>query len=82
MREIDILEAKNTLDTLLDQVQGTEITIVRHGIAIAKLIRAEPSDSRATARAAAEDLRALAHQISGPPLTWDELRRCRDEGRR
>jgi prevent-host-death family protein len=83
MQEIGAFEAKNTLGALLDRVEhGEEIVITRRGKPVARLVRAQPEDGPVAARAAAARLRALAKDIVGGPLTWDELKTYRDEGRR
>ena len=83
MSEIGAFEAKNTLGSLLDRVEkGEEIVITRRGKAVAKLVPANPGFDRGKARAAADALRALQKEIKGPPFTWEELKRYRDEGKR
>lgn len=83
MDEIGAFEAKNTLSALLDRVEkGEEITITRRGKAVAKLVPAKPGFDREKARAAAEGLRKLQASLKGPPLTWEEIKQMRDEGRR
>lgn len=82
MQEIGAFEAKNTLGTLLDRVEhGEEIVITRRGRPVARLVRAQPDDQAVAARAAAARLRALADEIAGVTLSWDELKAYRDEGR-
>lgn len=82
MREVSVFDAKNKLGALLDEVErGGEIAITRRGKVIAKLVPAAPADRP---QAAAERLRALRQSIAarGVALTWDEMKRHRDEGRR
>ena len=62
--------------------RGEEIVITRRGRPVARLVRAEPEGERAGARAAASRLRALADELAGVRLTWDELKTFRDDGRR
>jgi prevent-host-death family protein len=82
MQEIGAFEAKNTLGALLDRVEhGEEIVITRRGRPVARLVRAQPDDQAVAARAAAARLRALADEIAGVTLMWDELKTYRDEGR-
>lgn len=58
MREVGSFEAKNKLSALLDQVEhGAEITITRHGKAVAKLVPAEAGFDREKAKRAATGLR-------------------------
>ena len=83
MSEIGAFEAKNTLGSLLDRVEkGEEIIITRRGTPVAKLVPANPGFNREKARAAAEGLMKLQASLKGPPLTWEEIKQMRDEGRR
>lgn len=59
--QVPIFEAKNKLSALLAEVaRGTEVTITRRGIAVAKLVPVVPAFDRARARRAAEGLRAAS----------------------
>ncbi len=83
MSEIGAFEAKNTLGSLLDRVaKGEEIVITRRGTPVAKLVPANPGFNREKARAAVQGLLALRAKLKGPPLTWEEIKQMRDEGRR
>jgi prevent-host-death family protein len=83
MHEIGAFEAKNTLGSLLNRVEkGEEIVITRRGTPVAKLVPANPGFDREKARAAAEGLKKLQASLKGPPLTWEEIKQMRDEGRR
>lgn len=83
MHEIGAFEAKNTLGSLLDRVEkGEEILITRRGMPVAKLVPANTGFDREKARAAADELRKLQASLKGPPLTWEEIKAMRDEGRR
>ena len=83
MHEIGAFEAKNTLGSLLNRVEkGEEIVITRRGTPVAKLVPANPGFNREKARAAAEGLMKLQASLKGPPLTWEEIKQMRDEGRR
>jgi prevent-host-death family protein len=83
MHEIGAFEAKNTLGSLLNRVEkGEEIIITRRGTPVAKLVPAKPGFDREKARAAAQALRELQASLKGPPLTWEEIKQMRDEGRR
>lgn len=83
MSEVGAFEAKNTLSALLDRVEkGEEITITRRGTPVAKLVPTRIGFDREKARAAVQDLRALANAIDAPKLGWDEIKKMRDEGRR
>jgi len=82
VKEVGAFEAKNTLSALLDLVErGEEVTITRHGRAVARLVPPKPGIDRDQARAAAARLRARAKAL-GLKITIDELIAFRDEGRR
>ena len=83
MHEIGAFEAKNTLGSLLSRVEkGEEIVITRRGTPVAKLVPADPGFDREKARAAVQALLVLQASLKGPPLTWEEIKAMRDEGRR
>jgi prevent-host-death family protein len=91
MDPVSVLEARNRLSALLDQVErGHEVVITRRGKAVARLIPAElPAELPAAEppdppRAAAAALRALRAGIAARGVRFDaaELRALRDEGRR
>jgi prevent-host-death family protein len=83
MSEIGAFQAKNTFGSLLDRVEkGEEIVITRRGTPVAKLVPANQGFDRAKARAAADGLMKLQASLKGPPLTWEEIKQMRDEGRR
>ncbi len=67
---------------MLDRVErGGEVAITRRGKVVAKLVPAATADRP---QAAVERLRALRRAIAarGVALSWDEMKRYRDEGRR
>jgi prevent-host-death family protein len=79
MREVGAFEAKNTLGTLLDQVEhGAEIIITRHGRAVAKLVPAQPGFDRAKAKRAAAGLREAS---KGAMLRGLKIKDLINEGR-
>jgi len=79
MRRIGSYEAKTHLPRLLDEVaKGDEITITKHGVAIAILGPASPQPAR-TAHEAITGLRAFRRSH---PLNGLSLRELIDEGRR
>jgi prevent-host-death family protein len=83
MSEIGAFQAKNTFSSLLDRVEkGEEIVITRRGTPVAKLVPTNQGFDRAKARAAADGLMKLQASLKGPPLTWEEIKQMRDEGRR
>jgi len=82
MKEVGAFEAKNTLSALLNLVErGEEVTITRHGKAVARLVPPQPAVNREEARAAMARLRARAKELK-LNLTMDEIKAYRDEGRR
>jgi prevent-host-death family protein len=83
MKEIGAFEAKNKLGQLLDRVErGEEVTITRHGKAVARLVPPRQSHDRAAARAAVQRIRARAEQRKLGQFDWAEWKSYRDEGRR
>lgn len=82
MQEIGAFEAKNTLGSLLDRVEGgEEIVITRHGKPVARLIASGAAIDRARAKAAAERIRARAESLSSEHFDWNALKSDRDDGR-
>lgn len=80
MREVGAFEAKNTLGTLLDQVEhGEEVMITRRGKPVAKLVRADAGFDHGKARAAAHRIVARS---KGLTLGGIGLKDLIDEGRR
>jgi len=81
MREVGTLEARNSLSALIERVEkGEEITITRHGKAVARLVPALSGDERkAKAREAADWLRRNRQDSRLDGLS---LRELIDEGRR
>ncbi len=65
MREIGAFEAKNTLGSLLDEVErGEEILLTRRGKPVAKLVSAETQVSRDRALAALQEVKALRQGLT------------------
>jgi prevent-host-death family protein len=82
MREIGAFEAKNKLGQLLDLAEhGEEVMITRRGKAVARLVPAHPTTSRADAHAALQRIRARAEQRKLGRFDWAEWKAYRDEGR-
>ena len=80
MLDVGAVEAKNTLGTLLDRVQGgEEVLITRHGKPVARLIPNTGAIDREQANAAAQ--RILARSAQLVPTSWTELKLDRDQGR-
>ncbi len=81
MLEIGALEAKNTLGSLLDRVQGgEEILITRHGKPVARLVPNTGVIDRSQANAAAKRIRARSALVKAA-FDWTELQQDRDAGR-
>jgi prevent-host-death family protein len=86
-REVGAFEAKNTLGTLLDRVEGgEEIVITRYGKPVARLVPNTQNIDQDRVRAAFERIRASARQLAKenpgrPAFDWEELKKMRDEGR-
>lgn len=82
MREVGAFEAKNKLGQLLDLVErGEEITITRHGRAVARLVPPNQAFNRDQARAAIKRIRDRAEKVKLGPFEWAEWKSYRDQGR-
>jgi len=83
MTTVGAFEAKTHLSALLDRVErGEEVTITRHGRAVARLVPAHEHDPAVTA-AAIERIarrRNALHNESGT-FSLEEILAFRDEGR-
>lgn len=84
MREVGAFKAKNTLGTLLDEVEaGDEIVITRRGKPVARLVNARtPVEAGTRAAEAADRIRTRAKSAASTPMRWDDWKPLRDEGRR
>jgi len=79
MAKIGAFEAKTHFSALLDRVaNGEEITITKHGKAVARLVSADFTDDSAPGNAFRK-LKELRRTNSLGGLSWKELR---DEGRK
>lgn len=82
---IGAFEAKNTLGTLLDRVEGgEEIVITRHGRAIARLVPNIPRAGQDEVQAAFERIRERARSLprqGSDRFDWASVKKLRDEGR-
>ena len=79
MSKIGAFEAKTHFSSLLDRVaNGEEITITKHGKAVARLVSAESSEA-STAESAFQKLKELRRANTLGGISWKELR---DEGRK
>jgi prevent-host-death family protein len=82
MKVIGAFEAKNKLGQLLDLAeQGEEVTITRHGKAVARIVPAVPSAGRGEAQAAIRRIRQRAEALKLGPFDWAEWKTYRDAGR-
>jgi len=82
MREIGAFAAKNTLGSLLDEVErGEEVVITRHGRPVARLVPLSARAGRSQALAAMERIRARAAGLGLGRLSWEALKADRDAGR-
>lgn len=82
MRFVGAFAAKNTLGTLLDEVErGEEVVITRHGRPVARLVPASSQVDQNQVLAAMERIRGRAAQFKGRELTWETLKADRDSGR-
>lgn len=83
MKEVGAFEAKNTLGSLLDQVErGEEIVITRHGRPVARLVPNDGGIDRSLAVAAAERIRKRALKLKGSSsFRWEAVKADRDAGR-
>jgi len=84
MKEVAVYEAKTRLSDLLAQVeQGEQITITRHGVAVARLVAVAPprkSGADSQRRRVAAALAALKQQRRGVTLDLP-LREAIESGR-
>jgi prevent-host-death family protein len=82
MREIGAFEARNKLGQLLDLVeQGEEVTITRHGKAVARLAPLRPMRSRERALTAIQRIRQRAEACKLGRFDWTQWKAYRDKGR-
>jgi prevent-host-death family protein len=85
MKQIGAFEAKNTLGTLLDQVeQGEEIIITRHGKAVARLVPNTRQTDQNHTRETLQRIRKRAQQLQRrkpASFSWTALKKLRDQGR-
>ena len=77
--QVPLFDAKNRLSALVEEViRGSEVTITRRGIAVAKLVPVLPSFDQDKARQTAEALRAASR---GAKLAGIPIKELVDEGR-
>ncbi len=82
MREVGAFEAKNTLGSLLDEVErGGEVIITRRGKRVARLVPDRPVADKAAAMAAVRRIEAR-RACSGIHISAEEWKAFVNEGRR
>jgi prevent-host-death family protein len=80
MERVGIYEAKSRLSELIEQAEnGREITITRHGKAVAKLVPARVKSHAATRAAIFDEIAAFAKTVKVRPFN---LRRMIEWGRK
>ncbi|MCR5855638.1 type II toxin-antitoxin system Phd/YefM family antitoxin [Mesorhizobium sp. J428] len=68
MPEAGILEARNSFSALIERVEkGEEITITRHGKAVAKIVPTDPPRDVEKARAAVAAIREMRKKVKPDP---------------
>ena len=81
MSTIGAYEAKTKFSELLVRVEnGERVTITKHGRPVAELIPAHRHD-REKARAAMERIRELTKDVDIGDMTWEDIKKLRDDGR-
>ena len=82
MATIGAYEAKTKFSELLERAEkGERITITRHGKPVAELAPAKVRDVE-RAREAAKKIRALRKEIGHVDVTWEQIKRWQNEGRK
>ncbi len=80
MERVGIYEAKSRLSELIERAEtGKEITITRHGKAVAKLVPARARSGKADRAAAFDELAAFARTVKTKPFN---LRKAIEHGRK
>ena len=78
--QVPLFDAKNRLSALVEEViRGSEVTITRRGVAVAKLVPVLPSFDQDKARQTAEARRAASR---GAKLAGIPIKELVDEGRK
>ena len=78
--QVPLFDAKNRLSALVEEViRGSEVTITRRGVAVAKMVPVLPSFDQDRARQTAEALRAASR---GAKLAGIPIKELVDEGRK
>ena len=81
MRQVGAFEAKNTLGSLFDRVEGGEVIVItRHGKPVARLVPNSGGIDPTQAREAAKRIRDRAVHL-GASFDWSSVKEDRDAGR-
>ncbi|HEY5412607.1 MAG TPA: type II toxin-antitoxin system prevent-host-death family antitoxin [Caulobacteraceae bacterium] len=79
--QIGVFEAKNRLSELLERAaQGEDVVITKHGRPLAKLTAVRRAMTPEEIEGLIARVRERREQLQ--PVTWEELKRDRDAGRR
>ena len=82
MSTIGAYEAKTKFSELLDRVEkGEHVTITKHGRPVAVLVPSRRHDPE-RASEGFRRMRELAKRVKIDDLTWEDLKKMRDEGKR
>lgn len=82
MSTMGAYEAKTKFSELLERVEkGERVTITRHGKPVAEIVPARSPRDRERARQAMDRLREIGESAGLSNLTWEDLKKMRDEGR-
>ncbi len=82
MANIGAYEAKTRFSELIERAEkGERFTITRHGKPVAEIVPIRRHDPE-RAREGFTQLRALAATVDLGDLTWEDLKKMRDEGKR
>jgi|GraSoiStandDraft_41_1057321.scaffolds.fasta_scaffold1527996_1 prevent-host-death family protein len=80
MERVGIYEAKSRLSELIERAEtGKEVTITRHGKAVAKLVPVRARSGKAERAAAFDRLAAFAKTVKAKPF---DLRKAIEQGRK
>ncbi len=81
MKEVTLFEAKTHLSGLVNEIvnNGGQITITKHGHAVAMLVPIE--QSKRNMASVIKEMRILSKEIGKTGMTLEEIKKMRDEGR-
>ena len=82
-KTVGAFEAKTHFSSLLERTKrGEEITITQRGKPVARLVPVPKPIDPVAVRKVLERMRKHAKESGVKPLSWEEWKRYRDEGRR